>query len=139
MLILKVKVPAIGGTFESRFEEKVWLFSSLVHEPCDECRAHSEVQGGRLQHQAFFLCTPQKNSRTPKLKKSETQENNSKLKQKSSFSGIFGPKFKRYILKNAQLIAKSNSQGKKITHFFQINNVFKLKTQIFQRFPPKTQ
>ena len=29
-----------------------------------------------------FLCAPQKNSRASKLKKSETQENNSKLKQK---------------------------------------------------------
>ena len=39
----------------------------------------------------FSLSTPEKNSRTPQLKKSETQENNSKPKQKSSFSGIFGP------------------------------------------------
>merc|ERR1719385_711720 len=37
----------------------------------------------------FSLSTPEKNSRTPQLKKSETQENNSKPKQKSSFSGIF--------------------------------------------------
>ena len=43
------------------------------------------------------------NSRTLKLKKSETQENDSKLKQKSSFSGIFGPKFKKYILKNCKV------------------------------------
>ena len=71
--------------------------------------------------QAFFSCTPEKNSRTPKLKKSETQENNSKLKEKSLFSGIFSPKLKDIFLK----IAKSNSEGRKITHFFQIDDVLK--------------
>ena len=38
----------------------------------------------------FFLVHPRK-----KLKDTKTQGNNSKLKQKSLFSDIFGPKFKR--------------------------------------------
>ena len=70
-----------------------------------------------------------------KLKDTETQENNSKLKQKSSFSGIFGPKLKDIF----QKIAKSNSEGRKMTHFFQIDDVFELKTKTFQRFPSKPQ
>ena len=60
---------------------------------------------GLVLRQAF-LCTPEENSKTPKLKKLETQENNSKLKEKSSFLGILGPKFKRYILKNCTVNRK---------------------------------
>ena len=86
--------------------------------------------------QAFFLCAPQKktqghkNSRNRKLKK---------IIQNSS-KNLWFPAFLAQILKDTfGKIAKSNSQGRKITHFFQINDVLKLKTKIFQRFPPKAQ
>ena len=97
------------------------------------------LTGSGWLRQAFF-CAPLKktqgrpNSRNRKLKKI-TQNSCKNL----HFPAFLDQNLKDTFWKIAQLIAKSNSQGRKITHFFPINNVFKLKTQIFQRFPPKTQ
>ena len=56
----------------------------------DRTRTRMEDMDMKVIHinQAFFLSAPEKNSRTPKLKKMETQEKNSN-KKKYPFSGIF--------------------------------------------------
>ena len=66
----------------------------------------------------FFSCTPEKNqghqnSRNRKLKKI-TQNSRKNL----HFPAFLDQNLKYTFWKIAQLIAKSNSQGRKVTHFF---------------------
>ena len=47
--------------------------------------------------QAFFLCAPEKNSRVPKLKKMETQEENSNSRNFFHFLAFLGQKEKKPV------------------------------------------
>ena len=104
--------------------------------PQELCNSNREKINPILLCKTGFFCAPPKktqghrNSRNRKLKKI-TQNSSKNLR----FPAFLDQNLKDTFWK----IAKSNSQGRKITHFFQINDVFKLKTKIFQRFPPKTQ